>query len=89
MSHKHYNNENEAILYTGFSDIIEKGKEYKDGDSIKIKEYVNTVSFYKENPETGEYTKIFISKDLIVSLYNQIIEIESIKHDGTYCTLPF
>lgn len=89
MAKKHYNNEMEAVLYTGFTDIKEEGKEYKDGDPIRQKEYVNSVSFYKENPETGEYTKVFVRKDFIVSLYKQISEIESIEHDGTYYTLPF
>lgn len=89
MANKHYNNEIEAVLYTDFIYVKEDGKEYKDGDPIKQKEYVKYVSFYKDNPETVEYAKVFVSKDFIVSLYKQIIEIESIEHDGTYDTLPF
>lgn len=86
---KHFNERFEATIHTGFSDITEKDKKYKDGDPIKQKEYVNTVSFYRENPETGEYTKVFISKDFIIELHKQILSVEEPLHDGLYCSLPF
>lgn len=84
---KHYNLKHEILLRTSRSDILDAGKKYTEGEAIKQRERVNYAEYIFNHEE--RLVKAIINRDMIVDLYNQIMEIESKEYDGIYSELLF
>lgn len=77
---KHFNEKHEVIIKTNFVEQRKSGKDYKTGDKVTLKEVVNNTEHYIETDEGIQ--KIWLHRDLIIDLYNQITEIEKNKIEG-------
>lgn len=88
MEKTKYNIKHEALIRSYFQDVLEAGRDYKDGDKITQKEVFHHAERYALNDD-GTYTKVILNRELIVDLYNDLIEIEKNVIEGKYNELPF
>ena len=82
---KYFNTDHEVIINTTLKLAEKKPIEGK------LAEYTREVTglrFYQRT-ENNNIAQVYISKDFITSLYNQIQEIENEKVQQTYFNIPF
>lgn len=84
---KHFNSKHEVIIRSQFEQFFDKDKNYKNGDKITLKECVKNTHHYISSHEG--IAMVSLSRDFIIDIYNQIMEIEENTKEGEYCDLPF
>lgn len=84
---KHFNKNHEAIIYSDFKDVLDTNKDYLEGEEIEQKELVNHVKFFTYHD--SRLVEVYLYRDMIVDLYNQINDIEKTTRKGKYSNLPF
>lgn len=82
---KHFNLQHETLI---FSELKTLDKNPKDGEMVNMQRDVNSLSFY-QRVESNRTERIYITKDFIVDLYNQIQEIEKETVQEMYLNMPF
>jgi len=81
---KHHNLQHEVILYSDDSLV----KDTVKGDKAMYSQKVGNISFYQSM--NGEnYNKIYLHRDMILDLANQIIEIEKNIEEKPFFDHPF
>lgn len=82
---KYFNIDHEVIINTTLTLTEKKPIE---GQLAEYKRDVTGLKFYQRT-ENNNIAQVYISKDFIISLYNQIQEIEKEKIKQTYFDTPF
>jgi len=83
---KHYNLEHEVNISSNLKLTTENPVESEDAEYNRV---VDGLSFY-QRVENNSIAKVYISKDFIVDLYNQIQDIEKeVETKKYYGNLPF
>lgn len=85
---KNYNVQHEASIYSFSHSDKEQKKKAKEGDMIDHYQLVNQISFYTPIGN-GNYANVFLDRDFILDLADQIKEIESVKTKEKFEDLPF
>lgn len=82
---KYFNIDHEVIINTTLK-LREKNP--VEGQLAEHTREVTGLKFYQRT-EHNNIAQVYISKDFVISLYNQIQEIESEKIQQTYFDIPF
>jgi len=82
---KHFNLEHEVFI---FSDLKTIDKNPKEGKMVNMKKEVRSLSFY-QRVESNRTERIYITKEFIIDLYNQIQEIEKEVVQEMFLDIPF
>ena len=82
---KYFNIDHEVIISTTLR-LTEKNP--IEGQLAKHTREVTGLRFYQRT-ENNNIAQVYISKDFVISLYNQIQEIENEKVQQTYFDTPF
>jgi len=89
------NNESDVIVVFDSRELLEAGRNYKEGDEIITKQYVSHFLYPFFEPDGyGGYTTVMrqlhIPKSTIIEMYNKIQEIESREpQNSIYSQLPY
>lgn len=84
---KKYVEKHEAVIDAALSPMMQGN----NGDIVPHKPLVNNIIWYMNYyTEQGEQTKrIFLTRDMIVDLYNEIQELEKLEVPAPIDSLPF
>lgn len=83
---KTFNVKHEVKILSNLKPVL--NRDTKEGDLVEHIETVIDLEFYTLTA-MDTYSKVFISKDFITDLYDQIKSIEAKKQIIPYCSLPF
>jgi len=84
---KEFNENHEAIINYH---CVPETTDANEGDIIPHKKRVDGVNYYyRESMDADKYTKLWLSKDMILELADRIKQIESEKVDLPLDTSPF